>query len=260
MLETSAPMTASRLQDRSSETAASRDASEKRGRKQSKEVRRLQLIEATIDSLARRGYSETTMADVADGAGLSRGIVNFHFESKEKLLVATLQFMADEYAAHWRSALQKAGDDPARQLAAVVAADFDRSICNKRKLAAWCAFWGEAKSRPTYQALCGAREVGLIESPSASWWSWRCWCRPSCPDRRGHDPVSHHPLSPAPAPHVAPQARGPSPGGPGEGARRRPDPSSQVTRRSRRSGLPGNRPPGQPSMCTEPCLLSTIGP
>ena len=32
------------------------------------------------------------------------------------------------------------------------------SICNKRKLAAWCAFWGEAKSRPTYQALCGARD------------------------------------------------------------------------------------------------------
>ena len=46
---------------------------EKRGRKASKETRRQQLIEATIDSLARRGYSETTMADVADGAGLSRG-------------------------------------------------------------------------------------------------------------------------------------------------------------------------------------------
>jgi len=132
---------------------------EKRGRKASKETRRQQLIEATIDSLAKRGYSETTMADVADGAGLSRGIVNFHFESKEKLLVATLQYMADEYSAHWRAALQKAGDDPARQLGTLVAADFDRSICNKRKLAAWCAFWGEAKSRPTYQALCGARDA-----------------------------------------------------------------------------------------------------
>lgn len=132
---------------------------EKRGRKASKETRRLQLIEATIDSLAKRGYSDTTMADVADGAGLSRGIVNFHFESKEKLLVATLQYMADEYAAHWRTALQKAGDDPAKQLGVLVAADFDRSVCNRRKLAAWCAFWGEAKSRPTYQALCGARDA-----------------------------------------------------------------------------------------------------
>ena len=130
----------------------------RRGRKASKETRRQQLIEATIDSLAKRGYSETTMADVADGAGLSRGIVNFHFESKDKLLVATLQYMADEYSAHWRASLQKAGSEPAKQLAALVASDFDRAICTKRKLGAWCAFWGEAKSRPTYQALCGARD------------------------------------------------------------------------------------------------------
>lgn len=132
---------------------------EKRGRKASKEVRRQQLIEATIDSLAKRGYSETTMADVADGAKLSRGIVNFHFESKEKLLVATLQYMYDEYSTHWRNAYDKAGDNTADRLKALVTADFDRAICNKRKLAAWCAFWGEAKSRPTYQALSGARDT-----------------------------------------------------------------------------------------------------
>jgi len=136
-----------------------RPVADRKGRKASKETRRQQLIEATIDSLARRGYSETTMADVADGAGLSRGIVNFHFESKEKLLVATLQYMADEYAQHWRNSLRKAGDDPAGQLLTLVGADFDRSICTKRKIAAWCAFWGEAKSRPTYQSLCGARDA-----------------------------------------------------------------------------------------------------
>jgi len=138
--------------------AAQQPDQERRGRKASRETRRFQLIEATIDSLARRGYAETTLADVADGAGLSRGIVNFHFESKDKLLVATLQFMADEYAAHWRAALERAGDDHAARLAALVAADFDRAICNRRKLAAWCAFWGEAKSRPTYQTLCSGRD------------------------------------------------------------------------------------------------------
>lgn len=138
--------------------AERQNVSERRGRKASKEVRRQQLIEATIDSLAKRGYSETTMADVADGAKLSRGIVNFHFESKEKLLVATLQYMYDEYSTHWRNAYDRAGDNTADQLKALVTADFDRAVCNKRKLAAWCAFWGEAKSRPTYQALSGARD------------------------------------------------------------------------------------------------------
>jgi AcrR family transcriptional regulator len=157
MQETVSPMKTIDLEEQPAEPEQ-RGGPEKRGRKASKEVRRLQLIEATIDSLAKRGYADTTMADVADGAGLSRGIVNFHFESKEKLLVATLQHMYDEYSAHWRAAYTKAGDDPAAQLLALVVADFDRAVCNKRKLAAWCAFWGEAKSRPTYQALCGSRD------------------------------------------------------------------------------------------------------
>ncbi|MFM2281876.1 MAG: hypothetical protein RLZZ444_4107, partial [Pseudomonadota bacterium] len=137
---------------------------DKKSRKASKETRQQQLIEATIDSLAKRGYAETTLANVADGAGLSRGIVNFHFESKENLLIATLQSMADEYANHWSAALAKAAADPASRIWALVAADFDRRICTKRKLAAWCAFWGEAKSRPTYQALCGARDLKYQET------------------------------------------------------------------------------------------------
>ncbi|MGC3974942.1 MAG: transcriptional regulator BetI [Nitrospira sp.] len=158
MLETVTPMKTEEASERSP-----RNGAEERRRKARpqglEEVRQLQLIEATIDLLAKRGYAETTMADVADGAGLSRGIVNFHFESKEKLLIATLQHMYDEYSAHWRTALQKAGEDPARQLQQLVWADFDRSICNKRKLAAWLAFWGEAKSRPTYQALSSSRDA-----------------------------------------------------------------------------------------------------
>ena len=56
--------------------------------------------------------------------------------------------------------MTKAGPRAADRLWAVVAADFDRRVCTRRKIAAWCAFWGEAKSRPTYQALCGAREEG----------------------------------------------------------------------------------------------------
>ena len=137
---------------------ASREAGNK-GRKADKETRRQQLIDATIDSLAKRGYSETTMADISDGAGLSRGIVNFYFDSKEKLLIETLQYLSDEYSAYWRAAVDKSSDTAAAKLLTLTSCDFDKKICNKRNLAAWCAFWGEAKSRPTYQSLCGARDL-----------------------------------------------------------------------------------------------------
>lgn len=122
-------------------------------------MRREQLIRATIDELAKRGYADLTLADVAERAGLSRGIVNFHFDSKRKLLVETLRFMADEYAEFWHQALERAGLAPAERLWALVAADFDAEVCNRRKIAAWCAFWGEAKSRPIYREICGERDL-----------------------------------------------------------------------------------------------------
>ena len=138
-------------------------AEDNKGRKASKEFRRQQLIDATIDCLAEHGYSDTTLAGVSDRAGLSRGIINFHFESKENLLIATLQFLADEYAANWKDAVAKAGENPVEQLRALVHADFNRNVNTRRKLAAWCAFWGEARSRPTYNALCGARDAAYQE-------------------------------------------------------------------------------------------------
>ena len=127
-------------------------------RKASKEIRRQQLIEATIDVMARKGYSGTTMLDVAKAAGLSSGIVNFHFETKEKLLVETLKYLADEYRANWHKALAAGGDDPAGQLRSLLLSDFNPEICSRRKLAAWCAFWAEAQSRPTYLEHCGSND------------------------------------------------------------------------------------------------------
>ena len=86
-----------------------------------KETRQLQLIRATIRSIAKHGLSTTTMATVASEAKLSQGIINLHFQSKERLLVETLRYIADEYRRTWEKALAGAGDDPAGRLAARIA-------------------------------------------------------------------------------------------------------------------------------------------
>jgi len=128
-------------------------------RKASKEQRRQQLIDATISTIARKGYAALTLADVARAAGLSGGIVNFHFESKEKLLVATLRQLAEEYRRNWQTALSEAGPSPADRLAALARADFNDVVCTPVKLAAWSGFWAEAQNRPTYMEHCGANDA-----------------------------------------------------------------------------------------------------
>lgn len=128
------------------------------GRSATREVRRQQLIDATIDCLARHGFAGITMAQVAEAAGLSQGIINFHFQSKEALLLETLAFMDREYRETWQQALEAAGDDPKDRLSALLDSDFDPAVCNRKKIAVWHAFFGEAKARPTYRKICGARD------------------------------------------------------------------------------------------------------
>lgn len=121
-------------------------------------ARRMQIIESTIRTLARRGYARTTLTEVARTAGLSHGLVLFHFQTKEGLLAETLAFLAEEYRQNWQAALDAAGPDPAGQLQALIDADFADVICTPDRLAAWCAFWGEAQSRPMYQESCGEKD------------------------------------------------------------------------------------------------------
>ena len=124
----------------------------------SKEQRRIQLIRATLSSIAKRGISNTSIQKVAQEAGLSQGIVNLHFQSKEKLFVETLRHLAEDYRINWETSLKGSGDDPAAQLEALVEMDFGPSVCKRTKLAVWFAFWGEAKSRPTYARICAQRD------------------------------------------------------------------------------------------------------
>jgi TetR/AcrR family transcriptional repressor of bet genes len=120
--------------------------------------RREQLIQATIRSVANRGLAATTIATVAREAGLSQGIINLHFQTKERLLIETLRYLADEYRNACHAAVAGTDGSAEAGLRAIVELDFRRGICERDKLAVWFAFWGERKFRPTYRRICAARD------------------------------------------------------------------------------------------------------
>lgn len=146
------------------QTVATPEAQAPQPRKLSREARRSQLIDATIEVIAVRGYARTTLTDVANRAGLSHGLVNFHFQTKERLLAETLLFLAEEYRDNWTRALEGAGASPAHRLDAMLRADFNPAICTNAKLSAWCAFWGEAQCRPLYQEQCGSNDEAYLQA------------------------------------------------------------------------------------------------
>ena len=122
----------------------------------SKQARRKQLIEATIQCIADKGLSGTTMADVTQRAGLSLGIVNLHFQSKEKLLIETLNFISDEYTSGLNKIFNNQRLNTEQKILAHINFDFSREIIDRNKLAVWFAFWGETKSRPAYFSICAS--------------------------------------------------------------------------------------------------------
>jgi AcrR family transcriptional regulator len=154
----------------------------RRERAENAAKRRRQLIEATIDSIVEHGLSATTLATVSDAAGLSQGVAVFYFRNKQTLLAETLKYHYEEYNKIWQSAVAAAPDDPVEKILALVGADLDERICNRRHLALWNSFWGEAKARPTFAEICDSYDSehgevllafckqaeGLIADPSWS--------------------------------------------------------------------------------------------
>jgi len=129
-----------------------------RNRNVQSEFRKQQLILATLECIDKYGLSQTTLASIAKQAGVSQGNVVFHFQSKENLLDQVLLWLSQEYVDNWKSSLELAGDDPIKQLCAMIQAPLKSSICNRKKISVWYAFWGESRSRPKYMQVCGEQD------------------------------------------------------------------------------------------------------
>lgn len=57
------------------------------------------LMEATYQTLAEAGYDALSLRSVADRAGKSRGLVHYHFDSKEDLVLSLLDYLLERLEA-----------------------------------------------------------------------------------------------------------------------------------------------------------------
>src|SRR5262249_57926568 len=58
-------------------------------------IRRRQIIDATRRCLLRKGFYRVTIQDIAREAGVSTGMPNHYFESREEILMTTLYDTAE---------------------------------------------------------------------------------------------------------------------------------------------------------------------
>lgn len=86
------------------------------GRPSNTDTRREQIVDGLVRVMARRGYEQATIPEIAREAGLAAGLVHYHFDNKLEILLALVDRLTGFARARIESRLGAAGDDPRRRL------------------------------------------------------------------------------------------------------------------------------------------------
>lgn len=104
------------------------------------EIRRRQLIEATIASIHEIGFAESSLSRISARAGVSTGIVHHYFEDKADLLEATLRQLGASLRQSVVRRLKQA-KSPIERLLAVIDGNIGPDQFTPQGVSAWLAFW-----------------------------------------------------------------------------------------------------------------------
>jgi AcrR family transcriptional regulator len=88
--------------------------------RQKVEVRREEILAATVKEIEASGMASLRVADVAAALGVSSGLVFYHFDTKDALMVAALEFAVERDLERLDKALAK-GSTPTERLARILA-------------------------------------------------------------------------------------------------------------------------------------------
>lgn len=120
-------------------------------------VRRGMLIEAAARCLSRGGIGAFTVDSICREAGVSRGLINHHFDGLDGLLVEV--YKSSLYASVNANILEarqrratNAGWPPEEALVALVRSNFSPDYFSRANLLIWLSLWGEIAVNPRLQA------------------------------------------------------------------------------------------------------------
>ena len=115
-------------------------------------LRRKALIDAAILAIGERGSLDVTMSDIAGRAGVSSALAHHYFGAKDDLLQATMRHLLRELGRDATRALAQARAPRAR-ISAVIAINFSEAQFRTATIAAWLAFYVEARRSPPMRRL-----------------------------------------------------------------------------------------------------------
>lgn len=97
---------------------------------ESRSEREITILRSAYHVMARSGSNRLNLQDIADEAGVSKGLILYHFQTKSTVLQHAMQWALLETARRIRAAVQ-AADDPTHRLARLLDAIFVSPQANR---------------------------------------------------------------------------------------------------------------------------------
>ena len=121
-------------------------------RRHSSDARRDMLVDATLRCLAVRSVDQLSVRAIAAEAGVSVGLINHHYASKDALVADAYRRAAGDLLDGLARAVTAAPDDPRARLEAVFTDSFSPRVLDPKLLKIWTAFWTLADRSADVQA------------------------------------------------------------------------------------------------------------
>lgn len=78
------------------------------GRVDVRTIRRKQILEAAERLAVERGWTEITILDICQEAGISSGVLTYHFQNKDEIMMALLEELITRIDTHLNKAVRSA--------------------------------------------------------------------------------------------------------------------------------------------------------
>jgi TetR/AcrR family transcriptional regulator, transcriptional repressor of bet genes len=111
------------------------------GRKASEEERKQQILEAAYKVASRHGLNGFTVREVAAEAGLSLGLIHFHFKTKVALMGALLDWLLETTTVLRLTPDVAAITSPLDRLLTLLRQEMDRLTRDRRRIHLFFDFW-----------------------------------------------------------------------------------------------------------------------
>ncbi|MEU6197922.1 TetR/AcrR family transcriptional regulator [Streptomyces sp. NPDC047061] len=114
---------------------------------------RQRLLEAAVACLAERGWAGSTVAVVAERAGVSRGAAQHHFPTREDLFTAAVEYVAEERSTALRALFPQGATVGDRRAVVSALVDLYTGPLFRAALHLWVAASNEDQLRPRVTEL-----------------------------------------------------------------------------------------------------------